>query len=120
LCVKSRVSSYNTSYFSRNFWSALSPFVILGHVEDFLFGFPFSSMNFLCPVIDENRMRTGSVSTSSMMHTTHNLVWLILAAMTFEHNEAANYISGDMNLFGILFYVALNFIIWGKMKSRRD
>ena len=72
---------------------------------------------FLGPVIGEIRMRTGSVWTSSMIHTTHNLVWLIFAGVTVEHHEAAKYISGDMGIFVIVFYAVLTLCMWRRMKS---
>jgi membrane protease YdiL (CAAX protease family) len=73
---------------------------------------------FLGPVIGEIRMRTGSVWTSSMIHTTHNLVWLIFAVMTVEHSEAAKYISGDMSIIVVLFYAVLTFFMWRRQASR--
>lgn len=75
---------------------------------------------FLGPVIGEIRMRTGSVWTSSMIHTTHNLVWLIFAAVTVEHQEAAKYISGDMSLFVILFYAGLTFYMWRRGRTSHN
>jgi membrane protease YdiL (CAAX protease family) len=84
----------------------------------FLLPMTVLSTIFLGPVIGEIRVRTGSVWTSSMIHTTHNLVWLIFAAMTVEHKEAARYISGDMSHFVILFYAGLTFFMWRKQASR--
>lgn len=77
------------------------------------------STMFLGPVIGEIRMRTGSVWTSSMIHTTHNLLWLIFATMTVEHNEAVKYIfSGDMSLVVILFYAGLTFYMWRRKTAQ--
>jgi len=75
------------------------------------------STTFLSPVIGELRLRTGSVWTSSILHTTHNFVWLILGVMTVNHSEASKYISGDMSVIVVLFYMGLTLAMWRKKKS---
>jgi uncharacterized protein len=75
------------------------------------------STMFLAPVMGEIRLRSGSVWTSSMMHTTHNLVWLILAVITVDQSEASKYIAGDMSIVVVLFYLGLTLYIWRAKKN---
>lgn len=79
-----------------------------------LFPLMVLSTMFLAPVIGRLRMRTGSVWTASMMHTTHNLVWAVLAELWVSKSEAAAYVSGDMSLVVVLFYAALTLWMWRK------
>lgn len=76
-----------------------------------------ASTIFLAPVIGELRLRTGSVWTASMLHTTHNLFVLIFTAITIQHAEAATYIAGDMSLTIILFYMWLTWAAWRKKRG---
>ena len=69
---------------------------------------------FLAPVIGQLRLKTGSVWPASMMHTTHNLVWLVLATVTADKSEAAKYVSGDMGIVVLLFYIGLTVFMWRK------
>lgn len=78
------------------------------------------STMFLAPVIGELRLRTGSVWTSSLLHTTHNLVWMVLGYMTVNHAEASKYISGDMSIVVVLFYMALTMVIWRRRTFTQD
>jgi len=80
---------------------------------------PFTVLStvFLAPVIGEIRLRTGSVWTSSMIHTTHNLMWLVLSYFIVNNSEAAKYIFGDMSIAVILFYMGLTFYIWRKKST---
>jgi len=80
------------------------------------------STMFLAPVIGELRLRTGSVWTASIMHTSHNLVWLILANITLENSEASKYISGDMSIVVVVFYAGLTWLLWKKSNKmlKRD
>jgi len=66
----------------------------------------------LAPVIGEIRIRSDSVWTSSMMHTTHNLVWVVMGALIVNRSEAAKYIAGDLSLVVVLFYLALTLFLW--------
>lgn len=77
-----------------------------------------ASTVFLGPVIGTLRLRTGSVWTASMLHTTHNLVWYILAALTVHHSRTATYIAGDMAIFIVAFYAGLTWLMWGRKKPR--
>jgi uncharacterized protein len=76
------------------------------------------STTFLAPVIGEIRLRSGSVWTSSMMHTTHNLVWMILGVVTVNHSEMTAYLSGDMSIIIVLFYLGLTMYMWRRPISR--
>jgi len=71
---------------------------------------------FLAPAIGQLRLKTGSVWPASMMHTTHNLVWLVLANITVDKSEAAKYVSGDMSIVVLLFYAGLTAFMWRKRK----
>ncbi|GFN33912.1 type II CAAX endopeptidase family protein [Paenibacillus xylaniclasticus] len=73
----------------------------------------------LAPVIGEIRMRTGSVWTSSMIHTTHNLVWLVLGYFVVDNHEAAKYLSGDMSIIVVLFYLGLSLYMWKRNRSEK-
>nr|WP_245347393.1 CPBP family intramembrane glutamic endopeptidase [Cohnella lubricantis] len=76
-----------------------------------------ASTTFLAPVIGEVRLRTGSVWTSSIFHTMHNWLWLILGTLTVNHSESAQYISGDMSIVVVLFYAAFTFYLWNRKAS---
>lgn len=76
-----------------------------------------ASTVFLAPVIGSLRMRTGSVWTSSVMHTSHNLVWLVLATVFANDSEAAVYIAGDMGIVVVVFYALLTGIMWRKASN---
>jgi len=80
---------------------------------------PFTVLStvFLAPIIGEVRLRTGSVWTSSMIHTTHNLIWAVLSYFIVYNSESAKYIFGDMSIVVILFYMGLTLYIWRKKST---
>ncbi|MBY9080152.1 CPBP family intramembrane metalloprotease [Paenibacillus sp. HN-1] len=71
-----------------------------------------ASTVFLAPVIGELRLRTGSVWAASMLHTSHNLFWMILSTVLAEQSQAAKYIAGDMSVVVVLFYAGLTLYLW--------
>ncbi|WP_276353361.1 type II CAAX prenyl endopeptidase Rce1 family protein [Cohnella caldifontis] len=85
-----------------------------------LFPLMLLSTMFLAPVIGRLRLKTGSVWTASMMHTTHNLVWAVLAELWVNRSDAASWISGDMSLVVTLFYMGLTLWMWRKPRASRE
>ncbi len=84
-----------------------------------LFPLMVLSTMFLAPVIGRLRMKTGSVWTASMMHTTHNLAWAVFAELWTSTSDAAAYISGDMSFIVVLFYAVLTAWMWRKPAKHR-
>lgn len=72
---------------------------------------------FLAPVIGTLRLRTGSVWSASMLHTSHNLFWLVLSVLFAAQSPAARVIAGDMSAVGILFYAGLTLYLWRSRKA---
>ncbi|NGM84999.1 hypothetical protein G5B47_21595 [Paenibacillus sp. 7124] len=56
--------------------------------------------------------RTGSVWAASMLHTSHNLFWLILSTLFADRLPAAKVITGDMSLAVAVFYAVLTLYLW--------
>lgn len=83
-----------------------------------LFPLMVLSTMFLAPVIGRLRLKTGSVWTASMMHTTHNLTWAVLAELYVNKSDAAAYVSGDMSLVVVLFYAGLTLWMWRKPAAK--
>ncbi|MFC3749432.1 type II CAAX prenyl endopeptidase Rce1 family protein [Paenibacillus sp. GCM10012306] len=81
--------------------------------------FTVASTVFLAPVIGTLRLRTGSVWTASMLHTSHNLFCLIMTSLFVSQSAASSVIAGDMGLVVVIFYAALTFYLWRK-KSRKS
>ncbi|TYP79359.1 type II CAAX endopeptidase family protein [Paenibacillus methanolicus] len=77
-----------------------------------LLPFTVVSTMFLAPVISMLRLRTGSVWPASLMHTSHNLCWLVLTTLFTAQSEGSMYLAGDMGLIGILFYAGLTWYLW--------
>lgn len=75
---------------------------------------PFTVLStmFLAPVISMLRLRTGSVWPASLMHTSHNLCWLVLSTIFASRSESSVYLAGDLGLIGIVFYAGLTWYMW--------
>ncbi|MFW5435383.1 type II CAAX prenyl endopeptidase Rce1 family protein [Paenibacillus apiarius] len=61
----------------------------------------------LGPFIGYVRLRTGSVWPASILHTAHNLAWMVMAVITTPISVSAYYISGDNSVISMLCYVGL-------------
>ncbi|HEY2492473.1 MAG TPA: CPBP family intramembrane glutamic endopeptidase [Paenibacillus sp.] len=77
-----------------------------------LLPFTLASTIFLGPVIGTLRLRTGSVWTASILHTSHNLFSLILTSLVVSNSPASKYIAGDMGLVIVIFYAVLTLYLW--------
>jgi len=72
---------------------------------------------FLAPVIGYVRIKSGSVWPASILHTSHNLVWAIFAALSQSNASISEYITGDISIVVIIFYAALSWWVFEKMKG---
>lgn len=74
---------------------------------------------FLAPVIGYLRLKTDSVWPASLLHTSHNLGWMVFATFTSADTPVAEYIAGDSGAVILLFYMGMTCWVIQRLKRER-